>query len=89
MGLNCIPYVMEKLKLFGQPSRLPGGAVVKILPANAGGSRDAASIPGLERFSGVGRGNQFHRKFHGQRSLVGYSPQGRKELDMAEHTHTH
>ena len=28
-------------------------------------------------------------KFHGQRSLVGYSPWGRKELDMTEHKHTH
>ena len=28
-------------------------------------------------------------KFHGQRSLVGYSPWGRKESDMTEHTHTH
>ena len=28
-------------------------------------------------------------KSHGQRSLVGYSPQGRKESDMTEHTHTH
>ena len=27
------------------------------------------------------------RKFHGWRSLVGYSPQGRKELDTTEHTH--
>ena len=27
-------------------------------------------------------------KFHGQRSLVGYSPWGCKELDMTEHTHT-
>ena len=26
-------------------------------------------------------------KFHGQRSLVGYSPWGRKESDMTEHTH--
>ena len=28
-------------------------------------------------------------KFRGQRSLVGYSPQGRKESDMTEATHTH
>ena len=32
-------------------------------------------------------------KFHGQRSLAGYSPWGRKESDMTErlstHTHTH
>ena len=26
---------------------------------------------------------------HGQRSLVGYSPWGHKELDMTEFTHTH
>ena len=26
-------------------------------------------------------------KSHGQRSLADYSPQGRKELDMTEHTH--
>ena len=29
------------------------------------------------------------RTFHGQRSLVGYSPRGHKESDMAEHIHTH
>ena len=28
-------------------------------------------------------------KFHGQRSLVGYSAWGRKESDTTEHTHTH
>ena len=27
--------------------------------------------------------------FHGQRNLVGYSPKGRKESDMTEHTHRH
>ena len=26
-------------------------------------------------------------KFHGQQSLVGYSPWGHKETDTAEHTH--
>ena len=26
---------------------------------------------------------------HGQRSLVGYSPQDHKELDTVEHAHTH
>ena len=29
------------------------------------------------------------KSFHGQRSLVGYSPWGCKELDMAKHTRTH
>ena len=28
-------------------------------------------------------------KFHGQRSLAGYSPWGHKGLDTTEHTHTH
>ena len=28
------------------------------------------------------------RKSHGQRSLVGYSPQGQKELDVTEGRHT-
>ena len=28
-------------------------------------------------------------KFHGQRSLMGYSPWGCKEWDMTEHTHIH
>ena len=28
-------------------------------------------------------------EFHGQRSLVGYSPQSRRELDMTEHMHAH
>ena len=28
-------------------------------------------------------------KFHGQKSLVGYSPWGHKEPDTTEHTHTH
>ena len=27
-------------------------------------------------------------KFHGQRSLAGYSPRGHKELDMTEHLNT-
>ena len=27
--------------------------------------------------------------FHGQKSLVGYSPQGHKELDTTKQTHTH
>ena len=28
-------------------------------------------------------------KFHGQRSLAGYSPWGHEELDMTEHMHRH
>ena len=63
--------------------------MIKKLPANSG---DTGSIPGLGRFPGAGNGNPlqnfFPGKFHGQRSLVGYSPWGYKASDKTEHTHT-
>jgi len=37
----------------------PDSAVVKNLPASAGGARDASSIPELERSPGVGNSNPF------------------------------
>ena len=49
-------------------SGFPGDSVVKNPPAKAG---DTGSIPGLGRSPGGGNG-----KFHGHRSLVGYSPRG-------------
>ena len=59
--------------------------VVKNLPANAGDLRDLGSIPGLGKSPGGGLGNPLQysclEKSHGQRSLVGYSPQGHKESD--------
>ena len=59
--------------------------MVKNLPANAG---DTGSIPGLGRSPEGGHGNppQYSclDKPHGQRSLVGYSLWGHKELDTAE-----
>ena len=63
--------------------------MVKNLLANAG---DKGSIPGLGRSPGGGKGNGstiLAGRFHGQRSLVGYSLRGRKELDTPEHMHTH
>ena len=39
---------------------LPGGAVVKNLPANTGDARDTGSIPGSGRSPGVGNGNPHH-----------------------------
>ena len=57
----------------------PGGSVVKNLPANAG---DAEWIPGLGRSFGEGNGNPtpvfLPGTCHGQRSLAGYSPWGRR-----------
>ena len=57
---------------------LPGGSVVKNLPANAEATRDMGSNPGLGRSPGGVNGNPtpvvLTGKFHEQRSLVGYSP---------------
>ena len=67
--------------------------MVKNPPANAGDARDSGSIPRWGRFPGAGNGNPlqnfFPGKFHGQRSLVGYSPWGHKELDTTERLHVH
>ena len=63
----------------------PGESALKNPPANAG---DTSSIPGSER-------SPWRRKWqptpvflpgesHGWRSLLGYSPWGRKESDMTE-----
>ena len=62
--------------------------VVKNPPANAGDSRDLGSISGSESlWSRKWQPTPVFapEKFHGQRSLVGYSPCGREELDMTEH----
>ena len=64
--------------------------VVKNLPANAGDERDAGSIPGSGRSlkEGILKSTPVFlpRESHGQRSLVGYGPHGRKETDMTEAT---
>ena len=50
--------------------------------------RDMGLIPGSGRSPGGGHGNPLQYSCldnpHGQRSLVGYSPWGHKELDMTE-----
>ena len=65
--------------------------VVKNLPAKAGDARDVGSVPGSGRSLGEGNGNAtlvlLPRKAYGQKSLVGCSPRGRKELDVTAHTH--
>ena len=58
----------------------PGATVVKNLPASARNGRDVGLIPGLGR--SPWRRKQpptpvfLSGKFHGQRSLAGYSPWG-------------
>ena len=57
----------------------PDGSVMKNLPASAG---EASLTPGLGRSPGEGNDNPniLAWKSHGQRSLVGYSPWGRKRV---------
>ena len=65
--------------------------MVKNLPTNAGDVRVTGSIPGLGRSPGGGHGNPLPvflpGESHGWRSLVGYSPWGRKESDTTEQLH--
>ena len=63
----------------------PGGSDGKVSAYNVG---DLGSIPGSGRSPREGNGNPLQYsclgKTHGQRSLVGYSPRGRKESDRTE-----
>ena len=73
-------------------------ALGKEFTCNAGSAGNVGSIPALGRSPEGGYGNPLQLflsgKSHGQRSLVGYSPWGRKESDTTErlstaHTCTH
>ena len=58
--------------------------VVKNLPANAGDVRDVGLIPWRRALHPTPV--FLPGESHAQRSLVGYSPWGSKELDMTERT---
>ena len=64
--------------------------VAKNLPADAGDIRALGSMPGSGKSPGGGHGNLLQYSClenpNGQRSLVSYSPWGRKELDTTEAT---
>ena len=81
-------YCTIGLKLFYSFVFVPGGSDGKASVYDAG---DPGSIPGLGRSLGEGNGNPvlLPGKSHGQRSLVGYSPWGRKESDTTERLHVH
>ena len=77
---------MFDLNMFMEVCDFPGGSVDRASTYNAG---DLGLILGSGRSSGEGNGNPpppvfLPGKSHGWRSLVGYSPWGRKELDMTE-----
>ena len=67
--------------------------VVKNPPARAGDKRDVDLTPGSGRAPGGGHGDPLQysclKNLHGQRSLVGCSPWGRKESDTTEGLSTH
>ena len=67
----------------------PGGSDSKESTCNAG---DLGLIPGLGRSHAGGLGNPLQYSClenpHGQRSLMGNSPWGRKELDRTERLST-
>ena len=84
-----IPLLMGK-ETEGQG--FPGVSAGRNPPTNA---RDTGSVPGLGRFPWRRKWQPapvfLPGKFHGHRSLVGYSPWGCKELDTTEwliHMHT-
>ena len=67
------------LKVLTGPTHV--ALVVKNPPANAGDLRDTGLIPGSERSLGEGQPTPVFLpgESHGQRSLAGYSPWGRKD----------
>ena len=63
--------------------------MVKNLPAM---QETWVQIPGSARIPGEENGYTLYREVHGQRSLVGYRPRGRKESDTTKqltHVYTH
>ena len=67
-----------------------GSPAVKGLPASAGAAGGPGSVLGQEdprEESTATHSSILAWESHGQRSLAGYSPWGRKELDAAAHAH--
>ena len=91
MHLNEDPVQLKFLKNKTKNNiGFPGGSEGKASACNVG---DPGSMPGLGRSSGEGKWQPtlvlLPGKSHGQRSLAGYSPWGRKEPDMTEQLHFH
>ena len=76
---------MEISQKYYRSSYFPGGSDGKESACNVG---DLGSIPEMGRPPGGGHGKPLQYSSlenpHGKRSLAGYSPWGRKELDMTE-----
>ena len=81
--------VLGMQRLAGDNSFLVGFPVGSVSKESACSGGDLGSIPGLGRSPGEGNGSLLHPVFlpgesHGQRNLVGVSPQGRKGSDTTE-----
>ena len=78
-----------ELRTYRALKGFPGGLAGKESTCNTG---DLGPIPGLRRSPGGGHGNPLQCSWlqnpHGQRSLLGYTPWGHKELDMTERLST-
>ena len=85
----CIETILNRHQLY-LTSGFPGGSEVKVSACSVG---DLGSIPGSGRKIPWRRNWQPTPVFlpgesHGRRSLVGYSPRGRKESDVTERFHS-
>ena len=79
--------------LYSPPQGSPDGSEGKESARNAEDTGDAGSIPGLGKSPGEGNGSPLRYsclgESRGQRSLVGCSPQARKELErLSNEAHT-
>ena len=85
----CILECIFSVNLIYIPD-FPGSTVVKNLPASAGRCKRHGFDPGVGKISWRRKWQHtlvfLPGKFSGQRSLVGYSPWGHRELDTSEHT---
>ena len=83
--LDTSAWDLYVLSLIGFPS----GSEGEESACNAGDTGDSGSIPGSGKISWSKEWQPtsvfLPGKFHGQRSLEGYSPKGCKESDTAEH----
>ena len=82
-----LPEETNKQKISNKQLNIPPKGIRKTRnpPANEGDIRNVGWIPGLGSYPGEGNSNSLQyfclEKFHEQRSLVGHSPWGHKELD--------
>ena len=79
VALHSLAHGFIELDKAMVPVGFPGGSEVKASARNAG---DPGLIPGSGRSPGEGNGNvvSLPGKSHGQRSLGGYCPWGRKRV---------